>query len=82
MLGFINKDVLSVKIISAAKQNTGSKVVVGLLPADALEGSSSAEGTGMRPRGLFDPCAPLYLSRSHSIDVNCSSVPRVSVGAI
>lgn len=74
MLGFINKDVLSVKIVSAAKQHTAqeSKVVVLLLPADTLEGNGTAEGTGMSPQGLF------HLSLSAG--VICSSTSRGSGG--
>lgn len=51
MLGFINKDVLSEKIVSAAKQHTAQDPKL-LSYSFTLEGNT-AEGTGMSPRGLF-----------------------------
>lgn len=79
MLGFINKDVLSVKIIPTAKQNTAqdpkllSDFCQQMLLEEQPRGQEWRHGASLTPALLFT------CPRSHSIDVICFSEPR-SVG--
>lgn len=82
MLGFINKDVLSVKIISAAKQNTvqDPKLLSDFCQQMLLKEAAEPRGQEWHHGASLNPALPFTCPHSHSINVICSSVPSFKVG--